>query len=478
MRAEQERLETETVVSRGVRCGIVSTPVNRSIATDAISPLIRARARGLSFTSTKSALPDSRTARAVAISASGFAPSGGSICTETTNSPSRSIRSSRVSALVGAAGARLLALADEQRAGGRAALVHRARGSRRSAPASCRSSRRSAERRARAPARRTRRNTPASRAGRRSACRTCSQGRRSGTPRAARRRGRASARSSAARRPARRRGWRRTRRAPARRSRSAACSAETPASVSPSASKVISATIGRLETERTAATAVSSSARSKNVSTMNRSTPRPSSSRACSAKSTAGSWPRQLDVAERPDRAADEHLATRDLACLARQLHRRPRPSSRTRPRGSSAQFRAGGAEAVRLDQVGARADVAEMDVDHRLRRADVRLLGTAQPAHRACEQDARAAVGHDRRPGREALEEAAHCRPVYGALKETPVAADDLARASAAGLTALSSAAGARAAPQRCRPVGPPWGAASRAATSGSSGPPCRRRP
>src|SRR5436853_62325 len=32
-------------MSRGVRCGIVSTPVNRSMATDAMIPLIRARLR-------------------------------------------------------------------------------------------------------------------------------------------------------------------------------------------------------------------------------------------------------------------------------------------------------------------------------------------------------------------------------------------------------------------------------------------------
>ncbi len=95
-------------MSRGVRCGIVSTPVNRSIATDAMIPLIRARARGLSFTSTNCATPDSSTARAVASSASGFAPSGGSSCTETTNSPSRSIRASRVSDS-GAAGGRACA---------------------------------------------------------------------------------------------------------------------------------------------------------------------------------------------------------------------------------------------------------------------------------------------------------------------------------------------------------------------------------
>src|SRR6266849_2699681 len=50
------------VMSRGVRCGIVSTPVKRSIATDAMIPLMRARARGLSFTSTNCALFEWRTA--------------------------------------------------------------------------------------------------------------------------------------------------------------------------------------------------------------------------------------------------------------------------------------------------------------------------------------------------------------------------------------------------------------------------------
>ena len=47
------------VESRGVRCGITSIPASRWIATDAIIPLIRARARGLSFTSTTCARPDS-----------------------------------------------------------------------------------------------------------------------------------------------------------------------------------------------------------------------------------------------------------------------------------------------------------------------------------------------------------------------------------------------------------------------------------
>ena len=52
-----------TVVSRGVTCGIVSIPASRSIATDAISAFIRARAIGLSFTSTNPTRP-TRAARA------------------------------------------------------------------------------------------------------------------------------------------------------------------------------------------------------------------------------------------------------------------------------------------------------------------------------------------------------------------------------------------------------------------------------
>ena len=64
------------------------------------------------------------------------------------------------------------------------------------------------------------------------------------------------------------------------RSRSAARAAEMPESVSPPESNVISATIGRLDTARTAAIAASSSSSDENVSRKNTSTPRPSSRRA------------------------------------------------------------------------------------------------------------------------------------------------------------------------------------------------------
>ena len=92
--------------SRGVRCGMVSIPTCRSIATEAIIPLIRARARGLSFTSTTSTSPESFSVRAISSMPSGFAPRGGSISTETTNSPASSLRSRSDAAPLGAAVAR------------------------------------------------------------------------------------------------------------------------------------------------------------------------------------------------------------------------------------------------------------------------------------------------------------------------------------------------------------------------------------
>src|SRR5947209_20282681 len=52
-----------TVVSRVVRCGMVSIPQARSIAAEAMSALIPARAPALSFRSTKPTRPESFSAR-------------------------------------------------------------------------------------------------------------------------------------------------------------------------------------------------------------------------------------------------------------------------------------------------------------------------------------------------------------------------------------------------------------------------------
>ena len=76
-------------MSRGVTCGIVSIPASRWIAIDAINAFIRARAIGLSFTSTKPTAPDASSVRATAIMASFVPPFGGSSSTLTTHWPSR-----------------------------------------------------------------------------------------------------------------------------------------------------------------------------------------------------------------------------------------------------------------------------------------------------------------------------------------------------------------------------------------------------
>ena len=85
-------------------------------------------------------------------------------------------------------------------------------------------------------------------------------------------------------------------------------------------------------------------------------------------------------------------------------------------------------AERVRLDELGAGVDVAEVHVEHALGRAEVRLLRAAQPRDGAREQRAHAAVGDDRRPGGETFEEAAHGVGVDGAAFHPAGDGDELA--------------------------------------------------
>ena len=111
-------------MSRVVRCGIVSIPHARSIATEAMTPLIRARARGLSLTSTKCALPDSaahgppRRARRCSRRAAGRAEPRRRTPARAASARGRSPR--RRLGRVGQ-----LALAHDERRGGRAVLVDR-----------------------------------------------------------------------------------------------------------------------------------------------------------------------------------------------------------------------------------------------------------------------------------------------------------------------------------------------------------------
>ena len=79
-------------------------------------------------------------------------------------------------------------------------------------------------------------------------------------------------------------------------------------------------------------------------------------------------------------------------------------------------ELRAVRAERVRLDQLGARADVAEVHVDDALRRTQVRLFRTAKAGHGAREQRAHAAVRDDRRARGEPLEEPRHARSLRSA--------------------------------------------------------------
>ena len=116
-----------------------------------------------------------------------------------------------------------------------------------------------------------------------------------------------------------------------------------------------------------------------------------------------------LQLAERPDRAGDQHVAPGDVARLARQADARRVDRLELVLEQLPRQLAAVGAEGVRLDQLGSGADVARVHRDHALGRAQVRLLGTAQSGCRPDQERAHAAVGHDRRAGAQPLEEVRH---------------------------------------------------------------------
>ena len=113
---------------------------------------------------------------------------------------------------------------------------------------------------------------------------------------------------------------------------------------------------------------------------------------------------RAVVFAGRSDRAADEHLAPGDLSRVARELH-----AGRVDPlevvlQEVLRQLAPVGAERVRLDQLGAGVDEADMHRSDGVGRAEVRLLGTAQAGHGRGEHDAHAAVGDDWRPVAQAV--------------------------------------------------------------------------
>ena len=117
-----------------------------------------------------------------------------------------------------------------------------------------------------------------------------------------------------------------------------------------------------------------------------------------------------LELAQRADRAGDEDVAAGDLARLAGEPHRGRVDALEVVAEPVRGEIAPVGAERVRLDQLGAGADVARVHGDDALRRHEVRLLGTAQ-AGNGLEQGAEAAVGDDRRAAAQALGEVRHRR-------------------------------------------------------------------
>ena len=113
-------------------------------------------------------------------------------------------------------------------------------------------------------------------------------------------------------------------------------------------------------------------------------------------------------VAAGPDRAGDEHLLAGDLARLASELHGSGVDLLELVLEEVLGELRAARAEGVRLDQLGARADEAEVEREDALGRAQVRLLGTAQAWNGARDQGSHAAVAADRGAACKALEEGA----------------------------------------------------------------------
>jgi hypothetical protein len=83
-------------------------------------------------------------------------------------------------------------------------------------------------------------------------------------------------------------------------------------------------------------------------------------------------------LAGRPDRAADEDVAARDLARVAGQLHGSRVDALEVVLEVVLRELPPVRAERVGLDQVGARGDEADVGGDDRVRRAQVRLLGDA----------------------------------------------------------------------------------------------------
>ena len=104
--------------------------------------------------------------------------------------------------------------------------------------------------------------------------------------------------------------------------------------------------------------------------------------------------PRQ--VAERPDRAGDEHRLPGDIARLARKAHSRVQDLLQPVVEELGRELAPVCPERVRLDQLGARANEPEVNPDDCLGSLEIRLLRAAKAGHRRGDERAGAAVGDD----------------------------------------------------------------------------------
>ena len=192
-------------------------------------------------------------------------------------------------------------------------------------------------------------------------------------------------------------------------SRSAASRAPTPASVSARSSNVSSATIGRLDTLPHGLDRVD-----QLLEVVERLDHEQVGAAAFEHGGLLGedlaADPGRRLLAQRPDRAGDEDVPTRDLARVARELHPGRVDALEVVLQEVGGELAAVRPEGVRLDQLGARVDEADVQRHHRIRRAQVRLLGAAQARHCARDEGAHAAVGDDHGPvGQPAKERFAH---------------------------------------------------------------------
>ena len=121
-----------------------------------------------------------------------------------------------------------------------------------------------------------------------------------------------------------------------------------------------------------------------------------------------------LELPERTDRAGDEDVPPGDLACLACQSNAGGVDLLERVVEQDARELAGVRAEGVRLDELGARGDVARVHGDDALGRPEVRLLGTAQAGNGTREQRPHAAVRDDRGTVPETLEEPAHGWPPY----------------------------------------------------------------